>query len=176
MAALFPPLFSYIYSDPLVHVEPGTNEVTDVECLEIEKEKQNIKSVAEASKFPVRWIAKAATEQQFVTSYCNSDIFHFTGHGTDGFMAFEAETGELKFIGVAGLREMCQNLSKKPRLLFLSMCHGKTVGMEFAALGVDHVITVCNARILDKVPLPLANTMCRLLFKCDLSVGLIVVC
>lgn len=151
MAALYPPLFSYIYSDPLVLVDASTSEVTDVESLDIEKEKQNIKSVADAAKCPVRWIARVATEQQFVTSYCDSEVFHFTGHGIDGSMAFEAETGELKFIGVAGLREMCQHLSRKPRLLFLSMCHGRAVGLEFAALGVDHVITVCNDRILDKV-------------------------
>lgn len=145
-----PPLFSYIYSDPLVHFD-ADHEEHDVESLDIENEMHMIKNAISSAKCPTRWAAKVASEQHFVSSYCTSTIFHFTGHGIDGSMAFESETGELKFINVSDLREMCKNLSKKPAVLFLSMCHGKKVGLAFADLGIDHVITVCNDRILDKV-------------------------
>jgi hypothetical protein len=147
-----PPLFTYMYSDPLVHIDAG-NEEHDVESLEIEKERGRIRSaMSDLSKDgPMRWLETVATEQHFLTSYMNSYIFHFTGHGIDGAMAFEGEKGELKFINVHDLRLMCKNLSKKPSVLFLSMCHGKAVGLAFAEIGVEHVVTVCNDRILDKV-------------------------
>ena len=64
-------------------------------------------------------------------------------------MGFETETGELKFININALRGMCK--SKKPVVLFLSMCYGKNVGLAFSDLGVEHVVTVCNDKILDKV-------------------------
>lgn len=139
-----------MYSDPLVHMN-AHGEEQDVECLDIDKEKSMIRAAISASRSPTRWITKVATEQHFVSSYCDSTLFHFSGHGIDGAMAFETETGELKFIHVADIYEMCRSLSKRPAVLFLSMCHGKTVGIAFANLGVDHVITVCNDRILDKV-------------------------
>ena len=76
------PLFTYMYSDPLIHLD--NNEEQDVECLEIVKERRLIKSVCESSGVRMRWIAKNATEEHFITTYSNSYIFHFTGHGVDG--------------------------------------------------------------------------------------------
>lgn len=150
MAEIRPPQFTYLFSDPLVHLD-AHGEEQDVECLEIEQERQRIRASISSVACPVRWVAQFATERHFVSSYCSSHVLHFTGHGIDGAMAFETETGELKFTSVVDLREMCKNLSRRPNVLFLSMCHGKAVGLAFAELGVEHVITVCNDRILDKV-------------------------
>ena len=160
MAEFRPPLLTYMFSDPLIYKE-SNHEEQDVESLDIEKEIKLIKSAISTASCTLRWVAKVATEQNFVSSYCCSHVFHFTGHGIDGSMAFETETGQLKFIDANGLREMCKNLSKRPKLLFLSMCHGKTVGLTFAELGVEHVVTVCNDRILDKASLLFADQFYR---------------
>lgn len=67
-------------------------------------------------------------------------------------MAFEdKDSGALFFAGEKQLLTLA-NLPTKPKLVFLSMCYGEPVARIFSErLGIKHVVTVRNDRILDAV-------------------------
>ena len=67
-------------------------------------------------------------------------------------MAFEdKDSGALFFAGEKQLLSLA-NFPTKPKLVFLSMCFGEPVARIFSEkLGIKHVVTVRNDRILDAV-------------------------
>jgi hypothetical protein len=53
---------------------------------------------------------------------------------------------------------MCSGLTHKPECVFLSACFAETVSDAFVNVGIPHIITVTNDRVLDKASLAFTDT------------------
>ncbi len=88
------PLFSYIYSDPLVEIISGNiHEVSKLDLSEEMIQLQDGLSRKVMSDIPtkgheLRWEALHATSENFTNSFSNCTILHFSGHGKDGTCLF----------------------------------------------------------------------------------------
>jgi len=153
------PLFSYLFSSPLVqrNEERGYSEV---DFLDYPTERRALKSIMEKKAgIHIRWKSEVANINNFLNAYSNSKILHFTGHGENGVVAFENEYGVLDFVSQEQLSEMLRaGHIQKPECVFLSACYAQTVADAFVNVGVQHVITVINDRILDKASLDFTDS------------------
>lgn len=59
----------------------------------------------------------------------------------------------LKLISDADIVNICSNLTSKPQCIFLSACYAECVAKAFQRIGVHHIITVSNKRVLDEASL-----------------------
>lgn len=53
---------------------------------------------------------------------------------------------------------MCNGLNHKPECVFLSACFAETVSDAFVGVGIPHIVTVTNERVLDKASLAFTDT------------------
>jgi hypothetical protein len=53
---------------------------------------------------------------------------------------------------------MCNGLNHKPECVFLSACFAETVSDAFVSVGIPHIVTVTNERVLDKASLAFTDT------------------
>lgn len=53
---------------------------------------------------------------------------------------------------------MCNGLTHKPECVFLSACFAETVSDAFVSVGIPHIVTVTNERVLDKASLAFTDT------------------
>lgn len=53
---------------------------------------------------------------------------------------------------------MCNGLTHKPECVFLSACFAETVSDAFVNVGIPHIVTVTNERVLDKASLAFTDT------------------
>jgi hypothetical protein len=74
------------------------------------------------------------------------DLLHFTGHGSDGLLAFEDGHGGTLPLDAMRLQAIFTPLGRPPcRVAFLSACHSESMAQALLAAGVPHVIAVDGA-------------------------------
>jgi hypothetical protein len=78
------PLFSYLFSAPLVRAN-SDGSCSDVDILDYLTERRELKLLIEKKAGGnIRWKSEVANVNNFLNSYSNSKILHFTGHGEHG--------------------------------------------------------------------------------------------
>ena len=71
------------------------------------------------------------------------DLLHFTGHGSDGLLAFEDGQGGTFPLDAMRLQAIFTPLGQPPcQVAFLSACHSESMAQALLAAGVPHVVAI----------------------------------
>mmetsp|Transcript_17915 Transcript_17915/g.29962 ORF Transcript_17915/g.29962 Transcript_17915/m.29962 type:complete len:704 (+) Transcript_17915:95-2206(+) len=162
------PIFSHLFSSPLTHEVTGAAGVTmtAVDELDYQAERRSLKQLLEKSSWvDIRWRSSHCSITNFLDSFTNCKILHFTGHGEQGVLAFENNFGVLQWVSHQEVSEMCRSLTDKPEVVFLSACFGLTSAQAFVDLGIPHVVSVTADRVLDGASLEFTDAFYSGLFS-----------
>lgn len=137
-------LVAHLFSSPLFDENGNVSGQ-----LQIVDEGNMLRSVMRNSRLKIHFRSSKATMSEINLKSSTAKVVHFSGHGSavQG-IAFEhplqpfcaANFGKQCMV----TREEIKNINHRfqPEIVFVSACHSETIGLEFCALGVPHVIAV----------------------------------
>jgi hypothetical protein len=79
------PLFSHLFSAPLIFENESNGETEEVPILDYSNERRALKELLENQKVRIRWNSESANSKSFINAFSGSKILHFTGHGKTGY-------------------------------------------------------------------------------------------
>eukprot|EP00567_Pseudictyota_dubia_P010283 CAMPEP_0197437776 /NCGR_PEP_ID=MMETSP1175-20131217/4930_1 /TAXON_ID=1003142 /ORGANISM="Triceratium dubium, Strain CCMP147" /LENGTH=624 /DNA_ID=CAMNT_0042967377 /DNA_START=96 /DNA_END=1970 /DNA_ORIENTATION=+ len=155
---------------PLVWEDRDCN-LHPVELLDFARERKalvdGLNDAGDASGERVGLVFETATADRFgaILARGSSSALHISCHGYPGHLCWEDGFGGLQLIAADKLAALVQASSgRKPKLVYVSSCHSRTVGEAFVKAGVPHVICCEQDDLLmDTVTIEFARAFYRAL-------------
>ncbi|KAL3918524.1 MAG: hypothetical protein SGILL_004196, partial [Bacillariaceae sp.] len=132
-------------SAPLVYTRRIDNQVVPMEQLDFNQESNMLRgALKDAEQVGCTIDAMLETGspdrlQAFMAQQMSS-VLHYSGHGTDDYMAWEDERGKLNPFRETELRRQIKDIGTFLKCAFISACHSEWVAKAFVEAGVPHAI------------------------------------